>query len=167
MEHSITSAVRPGPRSLASQALPCGHEGRLQETGLSGFSQAPASLFSNIWSQTSALRLCRTVGASLAPICCRPRRPPHLCPASPEPQAGSHGPARARAPICRGGCPGGGCFREVRARNKARVLASFWRGPTLSQVAAGAAPAKVHSQLCLSSEHCRSAGDISLGCRFL
>lgn len=38
-QHHIS--LRPGPRSLASQALPCGHEGRMQETGLSVFPRPP------------------------------------------------------------------------------------------------------------------------------
>lgn len=37
LRHRITSALRPRPRSLASQALPSGREGRMQETGLSVF----------------------------------------------------------------------------------------------------------------------------------
>lgn len=112
LRHRITSALRPRPRSLASQALPSGREGRMQETGLSVFPR-PSPHSPNIWSQTSALRLCRTAGASLAPICRRPRRPPHLCPALPGPPVGSHGPARAaRAPICRAGALAGDAFEQ-------------------------------------------------------
>lgn len=127
LRHSITSAVRPGPLPWLPRLSPAAAREGCRKLACRFF-PGPRLTLANIWSQTSALRLCRTAGASLAPICRRPRRPPHLCPASPELRAGSHGPARAvQAPICRGGCPGGGCFREVRAQNKARVLASSRR----------------------------------------
>lgn len=121
-----------------------------------GFSQAPASLWRTSGRKHLPFAFVAQPGPVSHPSAAAPGARP-IC-ALPLP---SRGPvptvqrAQSGLPSAGAGALAGDAFGKCARmcmRNKARVLASLRRGPAPSQVAAGAAQAKVHTQFYIRSE---------------